>query len=368
MTLPKVTYSNHNRVPKIAWNRLSESELYQLYTVPLENELHRLYTEYVSTDLGSNDTPIDDLLQRTVQIMIDMSHTNLPVIKTGKLKKPYWSNTLTSLNHSVKAAWRQWVAEGRPRDPDDPVWLQYKEAKRTFRAAQRKAEHGYANKCIDELCNSQQVDQRYFWYLVNKNKRKGPSIEATIDDISGNILYDPDEVNNSWFHYFKALHKPIDKPRYDAHQKVVVEQIISDLSSHDVINDSHVMFTTSQVSAICKTLKKNKAAGWDAIFAEHLMHGGEYMTRILTLIYNYISRHHNVPYHFKKGVIVPIPKYRARIFSVKITTEVYLYFRLSVRYMRNYYYTGLKLIVLLILMIYRAHASVARRVLILLSY
>ena len=58
IVLPKVTYSNQNRVPTIAWNRLSESELYQLYTVPLENELHRLYTEYVSTDLGSNDTPI----------------------------------------------------------------------------------------------------------------------------------------------------------------------------------------------------------------------------------------------------------------------------------------------------------------------
>jgi hypothetical protein len=120
-------------VAALAWNRLSDSEIHELYTVPLEHELCSLYSEYVSADLGSNNTPIDDLLKRTVQCITFVSYTNLPVIKTGKSKKPYWSNTLTSLSRAVKSVWRQWVDLGRPRDLQNPLWLQYKEAKRTFR-------------------------------------------------------------------------------------------------------------------------------------------------------------------------------------------------------------------------------------------
>jgi exonuclease III len=46
--LPQIRYCNKNRVAALAWNRLSDSEIHELYTVPLEHELSSLYSEYVS--------------------------------------------------------------------------------------------------------------------------------------------------------------------------------------------------------------------------------------------------------------------------------------------------------------------------------
>ena len=170
---------------------------------------------------------------------------------------------------------------------------------------------------MSDLCNSQQVDQKYFWYLVNKNNHKRHNIQATMDDATGNILYEPEQVNTSWYKYFKKLHQPSENPRYDNDHNSFVDENISDILASDSATDPHVIFTLKQVKDICMTLKKNKAAGYDSIAAEHLIWGGENLYTILTIIFNYISKHHNVPNEFKKGIIVPIPKGRDRNLLVK---------------------------------------------------
>jgi hypothetical protein len=92
----------------------------------------------------------------------------------------------------------------------------------------------------------------------------------------------------------------------------MVERTISQLLANDVNNDLAVRFTIDDVKSMCQSMSKRKAAGWDRISAEHLIYGGDNLFRILTLIYNSISRSHVVPSHFKKGIIVPIPKGKDR--------------------------------------------------------
>ena len=59
---------------------------------------------------------------------------------------------------------------------------------------------------------------------------------------------------------------------------------------------------------MCKSLKCGKAPGWDRITPEHVKYGGDLLMRCLTSLFNIIIVTEVVPTHFKKGVIIPIPK------------------------------------------------------------
>ena len=147
--------------------------------------------------------------------------------------------------------------------------------------------------------------------------KKATNVQATIDDTSGKILHDAKEVNISWYNYFKKLHQPIDSARYYVDNKIFVDKKISEILANDNMTDPPVVFTQSEVKDICKSLKANKAAGFDSVAAEHLKWGGENLYTVLTTIFNFISKHHVVPIHFKKGIVVPIPKGRDKNLLVK---------------------------------------------------
>ena len=147
---------------KLAWNKLNDDYIFNKYTYNVDMALHDIFLDYLSECGTDNEIPIDDLLQRLVDILFTISNRNLPVVNTNKGKKPYWSKTLSNLNKAQKAAWHQWVSQGRPRDSLNPTWCMYKEAKKAFRTEQRKSETEHVQKCINELCDSQQLDARYF--------------------------------------------------------------------------------------------------------------------------------------------------------------------------------------------------------------
>ena len=63
-----------------------------------------------------------------------------------------------------------------------------------------------------------------------------------------------------------------------------------------------------EVNSIIAKLKCRKAPGWDNITAEHLKYSGPICRCILTWILNSVHDTENIPVHFRKGVIVPIPK------------------------------------------------------------
>ena len=174
---------------KLAWNKLNDDYIFNKYTYYVDMAIHDIFVDYLSKCGTDNEIPIDDLLQRLVDILITISNRNLPVVNTNKGKKPYWSKTLSNLSKAQKAAWHQWVSQGRPRDSLNPTWCMYKEAKKAFRTEQRKSETEHVQKCINELCDSQQLDARYFWSMVNRNRKRGVTVQATIDEtIWGNIV------------------------------------------------------------------------------------------------------------------------------------------------------------------------------------
>ena len=98
------------------------------------------------------------------------SGRQLPHTKFSKTLKPYWDQSLKYLNQDKKTARRNWERAGKPRDPDNPIWVAYKQSKREFRKEQRRKVYQYEQSNIEKLVHSETIDQRYFWYIINKRK------------------------------------------------------------------------------------------------------------------------------------------------------------------------------------------------------
>ena len=55
-------------------------------------------------------------------------------------------------------------------------------------------------------------------------------------------------------------------------------------------------------------MKNNKASGWDTIVTENIRYRGDVTISALTWIMNAIIHREKLPRHYKRGLIVPIPK------------------------------------------------------------
>ena len=72
---------------------------------------------------------------------------DLPKTKYRKNLKPFWNQTLSRLKKEKIKFYRVWVDAGRPRDPDSPLWVNYKESKKSFSREIKKLTRKYENDC-----------------------------------------------------------------------------------------------------------------------------------------------------------------------------------------------------------------------------
>ncbi len=69
-----------------------------------------------------------------------------------------------------------------------------------------------------------------------------------------------------------------------------------------------ISITEDEVKRTIQKMKTKKTPGWDEIINEHIKYGGARLLQCLTMIYQMITKYEHIPLHFKKGIIVPIPK------------------------------------------------------------
>jgi len=226
--------------------------------------------------------------------------------------KPYWTQNLTQLSRDQKAAWKLWVEAGRPRNEGSEEWRCYKNAKRTFLRAQRESENLYHTRQLEKLCREADMDQKGFWYIVNKmRKPRQPSVHP-VRSQSGEFLTDPDEIAEDWKQYYQALFKKAEVGQgyddifYEHVMKSVKQMDMESVNEPNIITETAI--TEEEVQAIYKTLKTKKAPGKDGISNEHLVNSGPVATRAITLLLNKMVQLEYIQQSFKQGIICPIPK------------------------------------------------------------
>ena len=55
---------------------------------------------------------------------------------------------------------------------------------------------------MQQVPTRQEIDQRFFWYTVNRNKR-AHSATPPIKDINGVLLTNPDDIRSEWTNYYQ---------------------------------------------------------------------------------------------------------------------------------------------------------------------
>ena len=305
----------HESIPqsRVAWKKLSKEQIQDLYTEPLCQIMDGMDGKVSELEDKIHDTDIAvELIDKLIVDIVDAIKKiteKLPHIQYNKKLKPYWSKWLTELCKNKKRVWYKWMIEGKPRD-DHPDYVEYKAVKKEFQSEVNKAKKLYELRQIEEINTSNEIDQAYFWKIVSKKKKTQSRIHP-IKLKNGTLLTDPVDIRNAWKDYFKKLFAPSENKNFDNDFKTFVEEQIkiferdSNLLLDDIMGEP---FNLGELSGAIKTLKLNKAPGWDNVTAEDIIYGGEKLWCTLLRIYNCITSCEHIPKHFRIGLLVPIPK------------------------------------------------------------
>ena len=300
---------------KIAWDKATTDQITCLYTDPLEIIMYEIAKDIdpcqPSKWCVENPTVIDEVVDFIQSTMKECSNS-LPKRQFRKHLKPYWTQELTALSKEEKQARHHWIKEDRPRDSSNPLYISYKEAKCKFRARQRQAEQKYHIEQQAQLKDAY-VDQKYFWYLVNKSKK--PKYQKApinpIKDNDGKILTEPNELLIEWETYLEQLASPLDDPEFDDNFKATIEEELNEMTLMSKLNDDKFLsepISQDEVVTAIKTLKSGKASGWDGVVSEHLHFCGGNTITVLTWLLNCIIMSEYVPVAFRYGIAIPLLK------------------------------------------------------------
>ena len=312
-----ISYSSVDPKPKsrIQWNKLSESDRKDLYTAPLEVKVESLLNEY-EVDTNPIETwddlsyfeniNVENVLLRLAEIMMDLS-ADLPKSKYSKHLKPFWkiSDSLKTATREQKLASKLYIEAGRPTDPLNATRIHYKDAKRNFRAERRRAELRYEKENIEKLAKTGEIDLRFFWWLVNKKRKR---MFSPIYSESGELLTHPDLIRNEWTEYFRDLFSDKIDPKWDANFRSYVNEFVNDLSVDDKVELEGGPITESEVCRQIAKMSNGKSPGWDEISVEHYRYSGEKTVSCVTWVLNVIVYQEKIPAYCKKGILIPIPK------------------------------------------------------------
>ena len=113
-----------------------------------------------------------------------------------------------------------------------------------------------------------------------------------------------------WTSCYKRLYSwEYDLRCHNENAKFIEEQLeIISQSEHNEIDE--IPIQVRQTRDVIENLKCNKASGWDSIVAENVKYGGQMLTNQITHDHfmNEMLSRGRMPQHYKRGLIVPIPK------------------------------------------------------------
>lgn len=258
-----------------------------------------------STDCNMNsiNTAYDLLSDRLVKYAAEC----FPKKKYVKFLKPYWNSELTAASKYMKHVRWLWCCAGRPRDTNDPSYIQYKSAKCDFRRLHRKCVINFLQSLNEDIDRCAEIDSNRFWKLVNSRRRQGTPKRGAGINFNGNLIRDRDQVTDNWCNYFQNLYTPTYDAKYDQRwNDHVVREVTSSIQS--MTQDQSVIVLPEVVNNVIDKTPHGKASGYDNLQYEHLIYAKEFLSTVLANIYTRMLRTGHVPAKLNRGVIITLHK------------------------------------------------------------
>ena len=296
----------------VAWHKVTPDQIEHCYTHSMEESMQDILGHINQLeDDGEIQNNVEKVIEEILNDIVTSMKSNargLPCSHFNKHLKPYWSNELSNVAKANKDAWREWVINNRPRG-NHPLFTAYKECKKQFRCEQKQAVYEYEINNMNELQQSQELNHRYFWYLVNKSKSKSNSI-APLKLDTGETITKCEDIREAWRVYFKSLYTPNETNNYDQSFKETIESRLLEMINESYRSNESLLEQVSEkeIDILVAALKSKKAPGYDGITNEHVKYGGYNLRRCITKLFSMIVKYEYVPKLFKTGIIVPIPK------------------------------------------------------------
>lgn len=129
-------------------------------------------------------------------------------------------------------------------------------------------------------------------------------------EIDGKTISNPKQLSSLWAKYYESLFTPSRafNEAFKDHTDSEVERLVGCDVPYDFILDDPV--TVEEIRCVLTKLPSGKAPGHDGIFYEHIKLAGDIMVTYLVQLFNSIIKREYIPWSFKLGVKIPIPKGR----------------------------------------------------------
>ena len=193
----------------------------------------------------------------------------------------------------------------------------------------------YENKNMQNLSKSDDVDQKYFWYLVKKGKGRLKRLQPVQTD-NGTLLTEVNEIRKEWNYYYRGLYADDTSQKWDSEFKNKIQSEIDDrcklIPKDETMNDGPI--TLEETKCMLQKMKNRKAPGWDYVTVESLKHSSDFCLQLLTWMLNEIVKKEPFPkisrndwlYRFQKDI---------RTKQLKTIAGALLWYRLCIKFLRK---------------------------------
>lgn len=295
--------------PKLQWKRLADPTVKKKYQDVVIAGLDRI--------IGNNAREVNDwvknldlILSELAAVLHHAANVTVPKKNVKPHVKRYWNAELTNLRRNVSKSRRIWIENGKPRGTRFESFANYKNAKREFRKAQRRAIYTDEIKRFENLENLHDHDRSLFYRQISKSSsRRSPCGSVLMEN--GVRITDPREVLNIWKEHYQDLYKPKDNQGFDDSFRNFVSQRLSEFSKETFVHENDPLdkpFDINEVAKVISNLPNGKAGGMDEIVYEHLKYGESAIAKFLTELFNTVRVSEIVPTNWGVGRVISILK------------------------------------------------------------
>ena len=145
---------------RVSWKKIQNPFVLKMYQKLVSRKLS-CFNSY--TMAGEQD--IEYVLSGITQILSSSAKEFLPCKRNRPILRPYWNNDLKNARTESRECRRKWIAEGRPRNSDNPAFREYKAAKCEFRKLLRR-------KCFEHERNEFSNMDDFMIKIVRASRKK----------------------------------------------------------------------------------------------------------------------------------------------------------------------------------------------------
>ena len=297
LSIPDTVSCNTTKVQSVRdfrWDRGNTAGFYNETGVLLNKIIHKLSCddddEHLCCDY-SHLLDIDIYYNEIIFALTKAADNNIPKVPKSAMKH-YWSIALDDLKSNSISTYNSWIAAGKPKQ--GWIFQCMKDAKYKYKLAVRDAIRLYENRFSDELFEHlMSKDMQNFWKVwsnkASNNVLSVGCIDGSTDDF---------DIANVFRDKFSSLSMNNNSLNYN----------------NNIMNDSPASLAPWIISVetvdkiVFQQMKRGKAAGYDNLTLEHIIHSHPSLICHLCKLFNMMLKHCYVPNAFGCGIIIPLVK------------------------------------------------------------